>query len=389
MTIALVCPDAFSVLLFCPGIIASLQQVAGARVLVVTEVGPHQAELAALGVDIADVPISRFVDPVADLKYLWRLRRVFRESRCEIVLNFSTKPNLYGTIAARLAGVRHVVSHVVGRGAAFLPGGGLQARVVRGAASLLYRVTCRWSDKLWFTNQNDVRFFIERGLLDERKAVVTRNYLDTSRYRLEAVDPATVSTLRRDCGVGPGDVVVVMVARMIWAKGIREFAEAACALRVSHPHAVFLLVAPLETGSEDAVPESYIREIETRSRLQWLGFLPDVLPVYALSDIAVLPSYYLEGGYPRALLEPMSMGKPIVTTDTDGCRGTVDPGFNGILVPERDSAALAHAVAGLIDDPARRAQFGRNARVKAVRDFDETAIVSAALADLGIMSAHL
>ena len=120
MTIALVCPDGFSILLFCRGIIGELQRLPGARVLVVTDPGEHAAEIETLGVRLAMVPISRFIDPLADLRYVRDLRRVFLEERCDVVLNFSTKPNLYGAVAARLARVPHVVTHVVGLGASFL-----------------------------------------------------------------------------------------------------------------------------------------------------------------------------------------------------------------------------------------------------------------------------
>ena len=124
--------------------------------------------------------------------------------------------------------------------------------------------------------------------------------------------------------------------------------------------------------------------MENEANFFWLGFQEDVKAFYAVSQLAVLPSYYNEGGYPRALLEPMSMGRPIIAADTDGCRGTVEEGENGFLVPPRDSNALARGIALIMDDDDLRQRMGQYSREKACRDFDEKRIVPGALRDLGL-----
>ena len=384
MTVALVCPDGFSILLFCRGIIAELLRIPGARVVVVADPGEHAREIEALGVTMARVPSARFIDPLADLRYVRDLRRVFRDERCDIVLNFSTKPNLYGAIAARLAGVRHVISHVVGLGASFLPSPGVRGRIVQAVVTRLYRHACRQSRHVWFTNRNDLAFFEAAGLLRPGQAVLTRNYLDTSEYAPGIVPEAELAAVRRELGLVPGQPVVVMVARLIWPKGIREFAEAAALLKDRHPDTTFLLIAPAEPPSVNTVPESYVRECEKDRRFRWLGFRRDVKALYALGDIAVLPSYYKEGGYPRALLEPMAMAKPLVTTTSDDCRGTVDEGRNGFLVPPADAAALAEAISRLLSDAGMRRAFGEHSREKATREFDERAILRDAFRQMGL-----
>jgi N,N'-diacetylbacillosaminyl-diphospho-undecaprenol alpha-1,3-N-acetylgalactosaminyltransferase len=249
----------------------------------------------------------------------------------------------------------------------------------------MYAVACRLNDGVWFTNRNDLAYFRDHGLVYADRAVLTRNYLDTDAYAPDVVPADDVAALREELGLAAGARVVVMVARMIWSKGIREFAEAAERLRATHPHTAFLLVAPLEDGHFDAVPEGYIRSKERTANVRWLGFRRDVKRIYALSDLAVLPSYYKEGGYPRALLEPMSMGKPIITTDSVDCREPVEPGRNGYLVPVRDSAALADAIARLLDDDDCRIAFGTYSREKAVREFEERIIVRTALEALDVL----
>ena len=388
MKIALLGPDGLSIVLFCKGIIRALQRVEGAEVVVVSDDGEHRAEIEALGVRSLTVPISRFATPVADLRYCYRLYRLLRRERCDLVMNFTTKPNIYGTFAARAARVPRVVSHVVGLGAAFLPPSGLAPWIIRSVFTSLYRVASRWTDRAWFTNKNDLNYFIERRLLAPEQVVLTRNYLDTDEYAREVVSQWEIEALRREFRLDTLDEVVIMVARLIWSKGVREFVEASRLLKERLPHVRFLLVAPHETGNTDAVPESYVRDAEHGSNFRWLGFRRDVKQLYALSELAVLPSYYKEGGYPRALLEPMAMGKPVITTTSEDCRGVVEEGRNGILVPIKDSTALAEAIFRLMTDKTRRQSAGRYSRDKAVSEFDERPIIDQALAGLGVISRH-
>jgi N,N'-diacetylbacillosaminyl-diphospho-undecaprenol alpha-1,3-N-acetylgalactosaminyltransferase len=384
-TVALICPDGHSVLLFCKGIIAALREAGWDRVLVITDAGSYRGEIEALGVDCADVPISRFTDLAADLRYIASLRRILARERCEAVLNFSTKPNIFGAMAAKLAGCRTIVSHVVGLGATFLPDPALSARMMRSIMRLLYRLSSHFSSRVWFTNPTDRAYFVDSGLVAERKTMLTRNYLDTLYYSASMEDERDVDALRRELSLDRGRTVVLMVARLIWPKGIREFAGAAELLRARRPECHFLLVAPPEPPSSQTVPVATVKSYEAEGNFTWLGFRRDVRRLYALCDIAVLPTYYKEGGYPRALLEPMSMGKPLVASTSDDCRGTVDEGRNGFLVPPRDAHALADAIEKLAADPDLRREFGRNSRAKAVAEFDERIILHDAIREAGLL----
>ena len=127
-----------------------------------------------------------------------------------------------------------------------------------------------------------------------------------------------------------------------------------------------------------------MREKEKSANFKWLGFQDDVKRLYAIADLAVLPTYYKEGGYPRALLEPMAMGKPVITTNSEDCRGAIEDGKNGFLVPIQDSRALASAVDQIMSDDHLRERLGAYSREKAVRDFDEQEIVFDALSRLGL-----
>ena len=155
-------------------------------------------------------------------------------------------------------------------------------------------------------------------------------------------------------------------------------------LHKSHPHLKFILVAPEESGSYGSVPVDYIRAAERSANLIWLGFQEHVKPLYAIAELAVLPTYYKEGGYPRALLEPMAIGKPVITTNSEDCRAAVEEGMNGLLIPIRDSTALADAIVRIMDNDRLREQFGRYSRIKAVMDFDESKIIPMALREMGL-----
>jgi glycosyltransferase involved in cell wall biosynthesis len=170
---------------------------------------------------------------------------------------------------------------------------------------------------------------------------------------------------------------------MIWPKGIREFVEAAKQLVARHGDWRFILMANKEHGNADEVPENYIAENAANANLVWIQYRNDLRPYYALADLTVLPSYYREGGHPRAILESMAMGNPVITTDNVDCRDAVDPDVNGYWVPARDATALANAIERIILDADKLRSFGEQSRVRAVRLFNEKTIVTHALSELG------
>lgn len=385
MKIAIVIPNSLSALLFCKGIINNMKSVDGYDIHIICQEDIHADKLRELGVNIINLDMYRFISPIRDTLYLVKLYKIIKREGFDVFLNFSTKPNIYGPIAAKMANVKTIISHIVGLGATFLPNNGIKSILLQNILLRLYHLSCKLCDKVWFTNPNDLNLFISWDIINKKKVVLTKNYLDVDYYSSTTVDSTSIFGLKKELDIRDKDRVVIMVARMIWSKGIKEFAEASEILKDKHPHIKFLLVAPLEPNALDSVPESYIRQIEQKSNLKWLGFRSDVKSLYALSDLAVLPSYYKEGGYPRALTEPMAMGKPIITTESEDCRGTVEEGKNGYLVPVKDSKALAAAISLLIEDNDKLIQFGQYSRLKAERDFDENKIVPQALIECGIL----
>jgi len=381
MKIAIIIPNDFSVVWFCGELVKALQAGGRNEVCVIADIHDgyergHYAEIMKeWGLKHIPVEFYRFVNPLKDLKYLLSLRKILRQQNCDMVLNISTKPNLYGSIAARLIGVDRIVCSVWGLGLAFADAKGLKARTLRMIVKALYRIAFGVSDKVWFTNKIDHDYMLSLGIVAPDKAVLTKNYVNTEDFKPSAVPEENQLALRKELGIADRDKVVIMLARMSWAKGVREYVEAAGILRKELPDLKFLLVGPEDVGSSDRVPHSYLSDSEQHENFMWLGFRRDVKELYSISDVAVYPSYYREGGYPRGLTEPMAMSKPVITTDSIHCSGTVEHGRNGFVVPIKDSTSLAGAIRQIACDDELAKNFGQYSRMKAVNEFDETTII--------------
>ena len=382
MKIALVCPDDLSIVLFCKGIVKELQCDGKNDVTVLCDVsmdnrdGYYSQIIVSWGVRIISVPFYRFISPLRDSVYLFKLYRIFLREKYDAVLNISTKPNIYGSIAAKLANVKNMACAVWGMGIIFQEDSSRRNRLIRSILFLLYRIAFGLNDKIWFTNDNDWQFFVSKGFLVPEKSILTKNYLDTNEYDVNRVPTKQIDALKEELEISCRNRVVVMIARMAWAKGIKEFIEAAELVIRRVPDARFLLVGPVEEGSPESVPVAYLKEKESTGSFKWLGFRRDTKALYALADLAVLPSYYREGGYPRGITEAMSMGKPVITTDSIHCCATVEAGRNGYIVPIKNSIKLADAIVSILTDHSKCKAFGAYSRQKAVAEYDEKSIGS-------------
>jgi N,N'-diacetylbacillosaminyl-diphospho-undecaprenol alpha-1,3-N-acetylgalactosaminyltransferase len=381
MKIALVNPDAFTVWQFRRGLIEALMKQ-GVSVHVVNADDAYADRVKALGVTYHPVQFSRFLDIKGDAIYLASLWKIFRKESFDIVHNFTVKPNVYGAIAAKLAGVPRIIDTVEGLGFVFSCFKGLRGRLFQRLLVALYRLAFGLSDRVWFVNGDDMDFMVSSGIVRRQKAVLIRSIgINLTQYSMASVDSYRLENLKRELGVAPGVVLVSMiVSRLVWSKGVAEFVEAARMLLPHFPRARFILVGPVDEGSPDYVPMSFV-EKELPPNVCWSDFRDDVRELLALSEVVVLPSYYGEG-VPRILLEAMAMGKPIVATDNVGCREVVENGKNGFLVPVRDSSALAAAIETLITDDECRKQFGLYSRAKAEAEFDEAVVVKRVLGEL-------
>lgn len=383
--IALVLNDDFSMYHFRKGLIRSLV-ARGHDITVIVPPGDYIQKLEALGVRVIPLPIERFVSPVADMVWAYRLWRIFKSGSFDIVHNMTIKPNIFGTLAAYLAGIERIVCLVSGIGFTFQRSVTLRERILKTVAVWLYRLAMRLADRTWFQNKDDLRYFIDRKIIAPEKGIVIRSGgINTDEFSLKAVSAQAIDALKAELQLPPEARCVLMVAaRLIWSKGVGEYVEAAQRLMPRYPDWYFIMVCPKDPGSPDHVPDAYVRKHRCDQLIIIDTFRSDIEVFEAMADIMVLPSFYREG-VPRTLLEGLSMGKPIITTDHPGCREVVDAGVNGFLIPIRDTTSLADRLAEIMSEPEKRMEFGRRSRAKAKEEFDEGIVVQKIIKDLYAM----
>ena len=327
-----------------------------------------RAQLEAIGAEAMDVPlINSSLNPFSAAGSLAALTRRFRDIKPEAVIAYTVKPVTLGSIAAARAGVPKIVALVTGLGFAFTAGGGAKRLLSRMAATTLYRRALRRCTGIIFQNKDDRDDFARRRLLPQgaRVTVVNGSGIDLDQFR-----PAPL----------PGGARFLMISRLLGDKGVREYGEAAVRLKRRHPEARFALL-----GYFDASPNS-ISDAEllrmTSEGVEFLGRKPDVRPDIADSNVYVLPSY--REGTPRSVLEAMAMARPVVTTDAPGCRETVQPEENGLLVPPRDAAALEQAMERFILEPSLIPAMGARSRAIAESKYDVHRVNAAILEAAGL-----
>jgi glycosyltransferase involved in cell wall biosynthesis len=287
----------------------------------------------------------------------------YRRLAPDLVHQVAFKPVIYGSIAARLTQVRGIVNALVGLGWIFT------------STSVLARFVRRVVEKA-------MPFLLNRGAVivqnPDNAALLLALGVDKDRIRLIRGSGVDTTTFRP--GPEPeGTPVVLLPARMLWAKGVGEFVDAARRVRASGSDARFVLVGQPDPGNPSTVSQEQLQEWQREHRVEWWGYHADMPKVFRQAHIVCLPSYYGEG-VPMSLLEAASSGLPIVTTDVAGCREVVKDGDNGFLIPLRDWVALANALVRLLSDSELRKRMGARGRERAVSEFDVSSVVSATLA---------
>lgn len=331
----------------------------GYEVVVVAPHDEYAERLGALGCRYVPLPMdNQGTNPARDLFLLWRFVRVLQQERPDIFLGYTIKPNVYGSVAAHLCNIP-VINSIAGLGVGFSKDNWLR-RVV----CALYRFALADSRRVFFHNADDMQLFVTEGLV---KAGIAER-MPGSGINLATFHPAPLPTASN------GPLRFLLVARMLWDKGVGEYVEAARIVRRHHPDVEFCLLGFLDVKNPAAISNEQIREWVAEGAVTYLGVTDDVRPSLASVDCVVLPSY--REGVPRTLLEAAAMGRPLVTTDTVGCRDVVDDGVNGFLCRVRDAADLAEKLERIVRmSPDDRAAMGRSGRAKVEREFSERRVV--------------
>lgn len=336
----------------------------GFEVVAASPPDAHSARLTDLGCRYVPLAMdNKGTNPVRDAVLFLRYLDLMRRERPDIYLGWTIKPNVYGTLAARASGVP-AVNNVSGLGTAFLQKGWL-TRVVK----LLYRIAFDGSACVFFQNRDDSNLFTKAGLVQPDKI----RLLPGSGIDLDRFVP-TLPVQRPDVE-GP---VFLLIARLLWDKGVGEFVEAARLVKARWPAARFRLLGFLDVENRTAVPRPAVEEWVREGVVEYLGHTDDVRPHIADADCVVLPSY--REGTPRSLLEAAAMARPLIATDVAGCREVVDDGVNGWLCGAKDAIDLADRMLRFAAaPPEERLEMGRQSRLKVERTFDEGIVIDAYL----------
>lgn len=328
---------------------------AGFDVALATRVTDHEARIVKEGFRLFPIGLlRRSKNPMAELLSVVELARLYRRERPAIVHHVGLKPILYGSIAARLTAVPVVVNAFAGLGYLFTDEARQGGLLNKALGSALRGVLKSVRSTVIFQNHDD------RDLLIKEE-VVTR---EQSRIIPGSGVDVTAFNLRPPSGEGP---IVMLASRMLWDKGIGEFVDAARRLKREQVTARFVLVGRCDEHNPAAIPIEAIQGWVAEGLVEWWGHREDMSATLSLATIAVLPSY--REGLPKSLLEAAACGKPLVATDVPGCREILVHGLTGLLVPQKDPAALAAAIHSLLDDPSLRAAMGVAARELVVRSF--------------------
>lgn len=325
------------------------------------------AELTALGATPHSIDLSRTGTSIsADLRTLWQLFLLCLKLRPEFILTYTVKAVIYGVVAAWLARVPNRFALITGLGYSFdseVGRVGLQALIRR-----LYKFSLGRAKLIFFQNADDEELFKKLGLCGRRAVskVVNGSGVDLLEFQYS----------------GPQDGGgFLLIARLLRAKGIREYAAAARNLRILYPNAKFYLAGWLDENP-DSIKSSELDAWCAEGCIEYLGPLADVRPALRGCDVYVLPSY--REGTPRTVLEAMAIGRAIVTTDAPGCRNTVVEGENGFLVQVASVVSLEAALIRFLQDPSLAGHMGLRSRQIAQDKFDVKKVNFVMLQEMGI-----
>ncbi len=333
---------------------------------------PVRGRLEEKGVIVHEIPLRRVgMNPFADFFTLMSLCKLMAYVKPDAVLAYTVKPVIYGLLAARLMRTRRRFALITGLGYAFQgsnDGKGERRGLLRALVQRLYALSLRSATLVFFQNPDDQALFQQLKLIgsDTPTTVVNGSGVDLGDFNVVSL---------------PEEISFLLIARLLGDKGVREFVEAARAVRAEYGHVVFKVVGWIDENP-DAILQEELDAWIGDGTLMFLGRLKDVRPAIADSSVYVLPSY--REGTPRTVLEAMAMGRPVITTDAPGCRETVVNGENGFLISVKDVEGLTAAMLKFVHSPDLISSMGKKSRALAELKYDVDKVNAAMLRGMGI-----
>ncbi|MEP6794293.1 MAG: glycosyltransferase family 4 protein [Saprospiraceae bacterium] len=295
------------------------------------------------------------VNPFQDIRLFFEFVKLYKHYKPDLVLHYTVKPNIFGGFAARLLGIPSVAV-VTGLGYSLIHEGWIN-RITR----LLYKFSLPYHRKVIFENIDDKKLFEDEGLTSADRSMSIKGCgVDTTAFSPNGD------------GRKEGMIIFTFIGRLLYDKGVKEFIEAAQIIK-SNDHIRFWLVGEIDKENPSSISNEDLMKWIRDPKIHYHGATDNIRKFIEKSDCIILPSY--REGMPRVIMEAMAMERPVITTNTAGCRETVDDNINGYLVPVKNSEALANAMNKFIQlDTDTRMQMGRAGRIKVLNEFDDTII---------------
>ena len=333
MKVLMIAPKTSTFINFRGDLMKDIAEKGNEIVAVCPEAG-FEKELKECGARCVVIPLNKNSTTIFDnLAYLNKLTKIIKEEKPDKIFAYTIKPVIFGSIAAKRAKIKDMYSMITGLGYVYAVDT-FKTKILRIICGIGYKIAFKYNKKVIFQNKDDIEEFLKRKYLKKEKC--------------ELVDGSGVNMNRFKKNELPKENVFLMVSRILKPKGVKEYFEAAKIVKEKYKDAEFLYVGA-EDKTQIALNLDDVREEFLNTGIvNYCGETNDVPSYLAKCTVFVLPSYYREG-VPRTLLEALAMGRPIITTDTIGCRETVKDGENGFFVPIKDSKALADKMIYMIE----------------------------------------
>lgn len=332
-------------------LLARQLQLAGNRVVVVTRVSEHEQEIKKSGIEVIPLEVNRSgLNPFKDILYLFRLVKIYRKIRPDIIHHVALKPILYGSIAAKLSGMENVVNAFAGMGFLYTGKRSLLKSIIKRLINFSFsRILTSNGFSIIVQNSEDKDFVIKQFHIPPKSVfLIEGSGVDVNEYFYMEEEPESPP------------ILITMVSRILADKGVREFIEALRLLDDEGLGVTGVLVGDPDPLNPSSIPSDEIDSWVSEGVVEWWGYQEDINMVWSRSHISILPSY--REGLPKSLIEAAACGKPIIATDIAGCRQLIVDQINGILVPVKDVNQLSLAIKKLAEDKELRKIMGKRNR---------------------------
>ena len=358
-TVAIVINTSWNIFNFRLGLIGVLQEK-GYRVIAISPTDKYVKKLKSAGIEHYNININnKGTNPLEDAKLIYGFYKRYKELAPNILLHYTIKPNIYGSMAASLLGIP-AISNISGLGTVFL-NNSFSSKMAR----ILYKVALKVPKKVFYQNSQDRELFINMNLVDEKKTgLLPGSGIDTQIFK-----PLDYTKQEKN-----KVFQFLFIARLVKDKGIVEYVDAAREVSKSYPTVEFSILGSYYEGNPTAITEDEMKVWEKEGVITYLGASDDVKSFISTADSIVLPSY--REGLSRVLLEAASMAKPIIASNVPGCKDVIDDGINGYLCEAKDVSSLVEQMEKMILlSSNERREMGKRGREKVIREFEEHKVI--------------